>query len=229
MRGAVEHLAEGVTLYLGDCLEIAPTLEFDAVVSDPPYGINHKVERTGIPAGHKRRASARIAGDVAPFDPSPWASRPAVLWGANHYAPALPASGGWLVFDKRRGGTHNQQFRASDCELAWTNLFGSVKMFSHLWAGVCRESEIGQHHHPMQKPVALMEWCLKFLPKGTSTVLDPYMGSGSTGVAAAALGLKFIGIEIDQKYFDVSCKRIDAAARQVDMFAPLPAIQVPAS
>lgn len=221
-----EHISDDVTLYLGDCREIAPTLTFDAVVSDPPYGINHKVERTGIPSGHKRRTNERIIGDVEPFDPSPWARVPAILWGANHYAGLLPVSGGWLVFDKRRGGTHNQQFKASDCELAWTNLFGSVKMFSHLWAGICRESEIGQHFHPMQKPIALMEWCVKFLPDPGAIVLDPYMGSGTTGVATASLGRKFIGIEIEPKYFDVACRRISAAIGQSDMFArasaPLP-------
>lgn len=204
----VEHLAEGVTLYLGDCSEIAPTLAFDAVVSDPPYGINHKVERTGIPHGHKRRASKRIDGDKKPFDPTPWVGCPSILWGANYYAPQLPVSGGWLVFDKRRGGTHNQQFKASDCELAWTNLFGSVKMFSHLWAGVCRESEIGQHYHPMQKPVALMEWCIGFLPAGALTILDPFMGSGTTGIAAQALGRNFIGIEKDPAFFDTACRRV---------------------
>lgn len=214
-----EIIADGVELYLGDCREIAATLSFDAVISDPPYGINHKVERTGIPAGHKRRTNERIVGDIGPFDPSPWAQCPAVLWGANYYAQLLPVSGGWLVFDKRRGGTHNQAFKASDCELAWTNLFGSVKMFSHLWAGVCRESEIGQHHHPMQKPIALMEWCIGFLPERAQTVLDPYMGSGTTGVAAALLGRKFTGIEIEPKYFDIACRRIEKVTSQHDMFA----------
>lgn len=213
----IEVITDDVTLYLGDCREIAQTLAFDAVVSDPPYGINHKVERTGFNERHNKRANDRIQGDKTPFDPAPWVSRPSIIWGANYYATALPISGGWLVFDKRRGGTHNQKFIASDCELAWTNLFGSVKMFSHLWAGVCRESEVGQHHHPMQKPVALMEWCIKFLPPEAGVILDPYMGSGTTGIAASVLGRKFIGIEIEPKYFDIACKRIDAVARQPDM------------
>lgn len=212
----IETIA-GATLYLGDCREIAPTLSFDAVVSDPPYGINHKVERTGFNERHNRRTNDRIQGDVVPFDPRPWIAKPSIIWGANYYAQALPISGGWLVFDKRRGGTHNQKFIASDCELAWTNIFGRVKMFSHLWAGICRESEIGKHFHPMQKPVTLMEWCIRFLPESTQTVLDPYMGSGTTGVAALGLGRKFIGIEIEPKYFDIACRRIEAANRQPEL------------
>lgn len=150
MVDRVEHIAQGVTVYFGDCRELLPTLPaYDAVVSDPPYGINHKVERTGGSAKHSRRNNKRIQGDAKPFDPSPWIKSPAILWGANHYADKLPPSGGWLVFDKRRGGTHNQKFIASDCELAWCNRLGSVKIFSHLWAGLCRESEVGKHYHPM--------------------------------------------------------------------------------
>jgi site-specific DNA-methyltransferase (adenine-specific)/modification methylase len=204
------------TLYLGDCREIAPSLAVDAVVSDPPYGINHKVERTGGSKKWDRRTNDRIAGDKAPFDPSPWITKPAILWGANHYADRLPASAGWLVFDKRRGGTHNQKFIASDCELAWSNAFGSVKILSHLWAGLCRESEVGQHHHPMQKPIVLMEWCIKLLPDAC-LVLDPFMGSGTTGLAALRLGRKFIGIEIEPKYFDVACRRIEEAVRRPEL------------
>src|SRR6478609_4005508 len=95
-----EHIAEGVTLHLGDCRKILPTLgKVDAVVSDVPYGIDHKVERTGASKKWAHRTNERIQGDALPFDPSPWVEHPAILWGANHYANRLPASGGWLVFD----------------------------------------------------------------------------------------------------------------------------------
>jgi site-specific DNA-methyltransferase (adenine-specific) len=224
----IETIAEGVTLYLGDCREILPTLgKVDAVVTDPPYGINHKVERT-IKSGGKwyKQNTSRIHGDNQPFDPAPFIGKPAILWGANYYASRLPESGGWLVFDKRRGGTHNQDFIASDCELAWSNAIGSVKIFSHLWAGLCRDSEVGDHYHPTQKPVALMAWCLQAVPKA-NLILDPFMGSGTTGVACVGLGRKFTGIEIDPKYFDIACKRIDKATRQADLFVESPKLAPP--
>jgi len=242
MSPRVEKIGD-CTLYLGDCLEILPTLGKEcldkpcrapvacggfgycrlrnqwAVVTDPPYGISHKVERT-IKAGGKwhKQHTDRIHGDNRPFDPSPWILQPCIVWGANYYAKSLPESGGWLVFDKRRGGSHNQNFIASDCELAWSNIFGSVKIFSHLWAGLCRDSEVGDHYHPTQKPVALMEWCVGFLPDA-HTVFDPFMGSGTTGVACVNLGRKFIGIEIEPRYFDIACRRIEEAYRQPRLFA----------
>jgi site-specific DNA-methyltransferase (adenine-specific) len=208
----IETIGDAI-LYLGDCREI----KFgwvDAVVTDPPYGINHKVERTDSNEKWKRRSGARVFGDNKPFDPEPWIRVPAILWGSNHFADKLPPSGGWLVFDKRRGGTHNQKFIASDCELAWSNAFGTVKIFSHLWAGLCRESEVGLHYHPTQKPIALMQWCIGMMPAALTTILDPFMGSGTTGVAAVKLGRKFIGIEIEPKYFDIACRRIDEAVKQ---------------
>lgn len=207
----IEKLSDGVTLYLGDSRELWTHIRgVDAVVSDPPYGIDHKVERTGVSKKWSKRTNERIIGDKLPFDPSLWINHKAILWGANHYADKLPISGGWVVFDKRRGGTHNQKFIASDCELAWSNSFGSVKIFSHLWAGICRDTEVGKHFHPMQKPVALMEFCIGLLP-GINRICDPFMGSGSTGVAAVNLGKEFIGVEIEEKYFDIACKRIGAA------------------
>lgn len=238
------------TLYLGDCREILPRLTncgeypdaerlclypackcerqlIDAIVTDPPYGIDHKVERTGGSDKWSKRTNNRIQGDAEPFDPTPWIDRNAILWGANYYADHLPVSGGWIVFDKRRGGTHNQKFIASDCELAWSNAFGSAKIFSHLWSGLCRDSEVGEHFHPMQKPISLMEFCIRLLPKA-DIILDPFMGSGTTGVAAIKLGRKFIGIEIEEKYFNIACKRIQAAVDAPDMFIEKPkaAVQI---
>lgn len=205
------------TLYLGDNREI-DSLTDGVVLTDPPYGIDHKVERT-IKKGTRwhRQNTKRVLGDDKPFEPARWISRKAILWGANHYADKLPASAGWIVWDKRRGGTHNRDFIASDCELAWSNAFGVVRIFSHLWAGLCRESEIGNHYHPTQKPVALMEFCIEMLPVGR--ILDPYMGSGSTGVAAINMGREFIGVEKDEKYFDIACSRISAAYAQRRLFA----------
>jgi DNA modification methylase len=210
-----------VTLYLGDSLVIAPTLKgVDALISDPPYGIDHKVERTK--AGNWRTTKQhmdRIIGDKSPFDPAPWIKYPiSAMWGANHYADKLPPSAGWMVWDKRRGGTHST-FIASDCELAWCNSIGSVKIFSHLWAGLCRESEVGDHLHPMQKPVVLMSWMMdqaKVLEG--STVLDPYMGSGSTGIACLRTGRRFVGIEKDPTHYATALERITNELAQGDLF-----------
>lgn len=208
-------IGDGVTLYRGDCLEILPTLEgVDAVVTDPPYGINH-------PCNYQSRGRGKLAacndypdvhGDSRPFDPTPLLSLnvPTVLWGGNHYADKLPASGGWLVWDKERPDTLDQ----STCELAWTNCVKGVRRFRHLWNGMMRASEHGENYHATQKPVALMAWVLglSWVPDGT--VFDPFMGSGTTGVACAKLGRKFIGCEIEPSYFDIACKRIEAEVAQ---------------
>ena len=210
IAGKVVRIGEGVTLILGDS-EKMERVEADALVSDPPYGIDHKVERTIKPGGKwDKQHTKRIMGDKLPFDPAPWIGyKIAVLWGANHYAHKLPPSAGWLVWDKRRGVTHNQAFIASDCELAWCNSIGSVKIKTHLWAGLCRDSEVGEHLHPMQKPVVVMAWAMEMakVPIG-ATVLDPYMGSGSTGIACIRTGLKFIGIERDPVHFATAEHRI---------------------
>ena len=211
----VEQIGDA-TLYLGDCLEILPTLEkVDAVVTDPPYGISYK-----SPAG--AGATARgdypvIYGDDKCFDPSPWLGfKDVVLFGANHFADKLPASAAWLVWDKRDGMTPNNN---SDCELAWKKVGGSARLIRHLWNGMLKDSEREQKRvHPTQKPIAVMEWVIKQLDS-PKTILDPFMGSGTTGVACANLGRQFIGIEIEPKYFDIACTRIENAQRQQRMFA----------
>jgi site-specific DNA-methyltransferase (adenine-specific)/modification methylase len=206
------------TLYLGDCMEVLPTLpKVDAVIADPPYGICYMAP-TGVGGEHAnlpRRAYGAIHGDDKPFDPSPWlAFREVLLWGANHYAHRLPASAGWLIWDKRDGMTPNNN---SDCEIAWLKGGGSARMFRHLWNGMCQASEKGEARaHPTQKPVALMAWCLGFVK--ARTVLDPYMGSGTTGVACVNDGRAFIGIERKPKYFDIACRRIEQAYAQRPLF-----------
>jgi DNA modification methylase len=212
-------------LYLGDCREILPTLTgIDAVVSDPPYGIGFKpnqrntAPRSGYSGGHYDTAFAPVTGDQDEFDPAPLLRFPCILWGANNYAARLPASNGWLVWHKAPGITG---FHASECELAWCSELNSTRHFTHLWHGFKRASEVSERVvHPTQKPVALMEWCLNFMPSGC--VLDPYMGSGGTGVACVRGGRRFIGIEIDATHFDTACKRIEAATKQPDLFIEQP-------
>lgn len=217
------------TLYLGDCLEILPTLpKVDAVITDPPYGINFTHsgkwgKSSHIPEHRKclpqNNFDAPIVGDERPFDPSPLLGLAStlVMWGANHYADKLPPSGAWLVWDKL-DGLHSVSF--SDCELAWCSIGNSARMFRYMWQGLCRmgkEDEfVRKKVHSAQKPVPLMLWCMdRAKVPLSSTVLDPYMGSASTGVACMESGRKFIGIEIDPKYFDIACRRIEQAQQQL--------------
>jgi DNA modification methylase len=208
------------TLYCGDCREIAPTLERPAaVISDPPYGQNYKGSGSGgYP--HSRIKDHGVFGDDVPFDPS-WmlGFAPALLlWGAHKFADRLP-SGGWCVWDKRPGGVTLTQ---ADGEAAWTNQHTSLRIFRMMWGGYVppAQPEFAEgRQHPTQKPVALMRWCIEQakVPAG-GVILDPYMGSGSTGVAAVEMRHPFIGIEIDPRYFDTACRRVERAQRQGDMF-----------
>ena len=217
------------TLYLGDCLEIMPALgKVDAVVTDPPYGIGYKTRSLGkkeTRASKSFHENATIIGDDAPFDPRRWLEfEQIILWGANHYANKLPTSGAWFVWDKRGDPKFYGKTTFSDCEIAWSNIGNSARMYKQIWNGIVREGEPAQRGqgraHPTQKPERLMVWCVK---KTDGLVLDPFMGSGTTLVACAKLGRKGIGIEIDEGYFDIACKRVEEAYRQPDFFVERPA------
>ena len=207
-----------VDLRLGDWRELLPELNGSddlVFITDPPYGISH-------PMNYKSRGRSNLAEcneypesmieDNAPFDPTPFLSYPCCFFGANHFADRLPASSGWLVWDKARPDTLDQ----STCELAWTNYVKGVRRFRYLWNGMMRQGN-EKLYHPTQKPLALMKWILglKWMPEGT--VVDPYMGSGTTGVACVQTGRNFIGIEIEPKYFEIAEKRIKEAQLQIRM------------
>lgn len=216
MTVRVETIGDA-TLYLGDCRVIIPTLpHVDAVVADPPYGIAH-VKGTGGHGKHNRRNIAPIHGDDAPFDPAAFLGFPEViLWGADHYAYALPR-GRWLVWDKLDGLESYDSF--SDVEIAWANKPGAARIKRYLWKGICQAGEKdARREHPTQKPVAVMAWCIEQLTPAAKVILDPFMGTGTTGVACIALGRKFIGIEIEPKYFDVACRRVEEAWKQPRLF-----------
>ena len=209
------------TLYLGDCREILPTLgKVDAVVTDPPYGIGEA--RTGN-ASRSMLAASRDYGDAS-WDDKPIdgalmamvkaAGRYQIIFGGNHYD--APASTCWLVWDKLNG---ENDF--ADCELAWTNLPKAVRRIQFRWHGMIRQNNEPRGDHPTQKPVEVMRWCLGQLPKGSRTILDPFMGSGTTGVAAVMCGHGFIGIERVEKYFDIACRRIEEATKAPDMFVEI--------
>jgi site-specific DNA-methyltransferase (adenine-specific)/modification methylase len=220
------------TLYCGDCLDILTTLgPVDAVVTDPPYGVNWKSpaprrQGPGVATKSHDRLYGQdfpvIYGDDSNFDPSPFLlGDKQIVWGAHVFYDRLPANGGMLVWDKSCGDFDNISF--GQCELAWRSWSGAVRIFRHKWMGLVRkgierEGSYNQARlHPNEKPISLFNWCLGFLPD-SHTILDPFMGSGTTGVACARLGRKFIGIEIEPRYFDIACERIRREYAQLKLF-----------
>ena len=205
-----------VTLYHGNALEILPTLEgVTAIVSDPPYGIslntNYRTrKRTALAVSNDY--GENIKGDTSPFDPAHMLDYPTVvLFGGNHFADKLPASPGWLIWDKLNGLTSKREVGfndQADCEMAWTNLKKPARLFSHRWMGLLKDSERDESRlHPTQKPVVLMRWVIKATTAQTDLICDPYAGSGSTLVAAKDLGRKAVGIEYEEHYCEIIAKR----------------------
>ena len=203
------------TLYQADCAVLLPTLgKVDAVITDPPYGIN--VGAMNMGKSKKLIEFERFDWDMSAPNVSGLLSVAdvVVIWGGNYFA--LPASGCWLVWDKV------QKFSGADMELAWTNLKTPIKAFR-----MSRAEAYGSmgKRHPTQKPLALMKWCIE-QAGNPETILDPFMGSGTTGVAAIQLGRKFIGIEREEKYFNIAVQRIEQAHAQGKLFEPERANQV---
>lgn len=210
----IETIAEGVTLYLGDCREILPTLgKVDAVVTDPPYGIGiNKSNRLSVSRGHGGENWDNKPADMAWLVPM---AVPSIVWGGNYFD--FPPTRAPLVWDKNNAG---RDF--ADFEMAWTNLDMVARRI------VFRPMNMdGGKLHPTQKPIEVMRWCISHLSPDAKVILDPFMGSGSTGVAAVKMGRSFIGIERVEKYFDIACKRIAEGLREPDLFveARAPAVQ----
>jgi site-specific DNA-methyltransferase (adenine-specific) len=206
-------------LYLGDCTKILETKAVDAIVSDPPYGGNYDFDYTRFSGGlsESRNYCQGVVGDDKPFDPT-WLLdyQKVILWGYNHFANSIPI-GSLLVWNKRRDNQLGKFL--SDGEVGWQNSGHGVYVFNHHWNGFDRASEKGKSIHPTQKPVALMRWCIQRLniPVG-SIICDPYMGSGTTGIAAIQLGYRFVGIEIVPEYFETARNRIADAERRPSLF-----------
>ena len=209
------------TLYHADCINLFEEIgKVDIVITDPPYGIN-------IASNGKVMSDCRaIATD---FGPQKWDQQKIdkkyidqilsisinqVIFGGNYYANWLPPSSCWLVWDKRT------KSNLADCELMWTSYNTAVRKVQYLWEGFWQEDMKNKEkrYHPTQKPLYVMRWIIDNYTKQTDTILDPFMGSGSTGVAAAIGGRKFIGIEKEKQYFDIACKRIKWASRQQALF-----------
>jgi hypothetical protein len=185
-------------------------------VTDPPYGIAYD-------ASHKKYANGKNHGtaewDKEPYDPTPILKlqKPSIVWGGNCFASKLPDYPGWLCWVKiNRNGA---KIRQAEMELAWTNCIRRSQSYRYTWIGAGMEGETNRVNggtiHPTQKPVALMAWCMEAmqLPE-SATVLDPYMGSGTTGVACIRTGRKFIGVEKDARYFEIARQRLENELRQ---------------
>lgn len=213
-----------ISLYSGDCRELLPALPpIDVVITDPPYGINH-TSRFGASWQH-----TNIAGD------SDVTLRDDVLSTFENVAafgtwktPPLPGTKGALVFDK------GPAFGMGDLSFPWKGSWELIYIKGNIWRGRRDEGVLRGHiqwtwetraasptqegrSHPHQKPVTLLAELINKCPVDC-LILDPFMGSGTTGVAAVKLGRRFIGIEIEPKYFDTACRRIEAASRQPDFF-----------
>lgn len=210
-------------LYQGDCLEVMPHLgRFDAVVTDPPYGIKMAGGFSGaggFSAPIQRREYVGNWDNVRPnkniFDAILASSPVSIIWGGQYFADILPAQGKWLWWDKCQ-----TMPTYGDGELAWTSLSGDApKKFVYSNNGLMAREKDRVHH--TQKPVALMRWCLGFLPDA-KTILDPFMGSGTTLVACAKMGRKGVGIELDPDYFEIACRRVEQAYAQPDLFIEPP-------
>jgi DNA modification methylase len=202
-------------LYLGDCREILPTLpNCDLILTDPPYGI-------GACSGVGKYGRLKINTKSDPkWDneiPPQWLillllekSSYQIIFGGNYFL--LPPSRNYLVWDKG-AGFKGRDF--AECEFAWCSWDGNAKVLTR--DPIANRDYFGKEH-PTQKPVKVMEWAIGLSPK-SEMVYDPFMGSGTTGVACANLGKRFVGIEREQKYFDIACRRIEQAQAQMRLFA----------
>lgn len=202
------------TLYLGDCRDVFSELgKIDAIVTDPPYGIDLKDQKKSS-GKHGGRREIKISPwekmkpSMGVFESIQRLSPYIIIWGGNYFADCLPPTSKWLVWDK------GQRINQSDGELAWTSLNGALRIFTLNRAALAVDGV----EHTTQKPIKLMQWTIEQLPSACTTILDPFMGSGSTGVACVKMGKEFVGIEKEQRYFEIACRRIEKSYAQGEMF-----------
>ena len=214
----------GIVIYHGDCREALArhigsrvgSASFDLLLTDPPYGIG---EARG------KNASRSVIAESKNYGTAEWDNRPSheavalmrglcrhqIIFGGNYYD--LPPSSCWLVWDKDNGAND-----FADCELAWTNLKKAVRKLTYRWQGMLQAPGVPREdrQHPTQKPEAVIRWALMQAPPDVRTVLDPFMGSGTTLVAAKRLGRKAVGCELEERYCEVAAKRLAQGA--LDLF-----------
>jgi DNA modification methylase len=218
MTFRTEQLAEGVTLILGDCRDYLPTAPiFDAIVTDPPYGIRADEAIGPASSGWTQYAVNkwdRERPSKELFELILSRSKFQIIWGGNYFTDYLPPSMQWLVWDKGQ-----RDFSLADCEFAWTSQNKAARIFTYPRALALQDGKV----HPTQKPIELIAWCLDQSPKTVRTVCDPFLGSGTSAIACVKRGLSFVGVERHEPYFDVACRRIEAALKEPDMFVASPA------
>jgi hypothetical protein len=195
----------------------------DMVFTDPPYGINEKGDRSkrgGLAKGNNlpdfKDDTIQYAIDA--FNNPQNIDIPIQVWfGANYYCHNLPQGNNWLVWDKRV--EEKQRDTQSDCELAWIkSRFNSVRIFRHLWKGMMKDSERGvKRVHATQKPIALIDWCIKEYAPDAKLLIDYFTGGGSTMVAAHQLNTKCYGMELDPKYCQVIIDRMSKLDSSLDI------------
>lgn len=229
----MERITERIEIHHGDCYELLDGWPSDAaLVTDPPYGIGYQHSGGGRPglglgAAHRFKKkhspkTCRIHGDDRPFDPAPFLRFAVVcLWGADKYRIRLPEYGTLLAWDKDCGKGPEGSF--CDCEYAWTSTKTQRNIFRHYWRGLCCSKQ-GEgldnpnqfrRLHVSQKPVALMEWVLKTCAvPADALVIDPFMGSGSLGVACHRAGLRYLGVEIDPEHYATARERLTRETAQ---------------
>jgi len=199
MKPYYEH--NGITIYNADCKKVLPTLEkVDLVLTDPPYGI-----------GMDKKNQHSSIRDNDDWQECNWDSKPinkdvlvailalcqrAIIWGGNYFE-GLPPSQGWLVWSKPQ-----RNFSMADGELAWTSIDRALRIFD--------TNRVNGKQHPTQKPLDLISWCIIQADKDgdNNTILDPFMGSGTTLLAAKQLNREAIGIELEEKYCEIAAKRL---------------------
>jgi site-specific DNA-methyltransferase (adenine-specific) len=210
-------------LLQGDCRDVLPVLpKVHACVTDPPYGIG---AASGIgkitKEGSDFRGSEQWDGETPKadiFEAMLGGSKWQIVWGGNYFG--LPPATGFFIWDK----VQPEQFSMAMAELAWTNIRKPAKIWR--WKSMSINGGAPKHH-PTQKPIKLMRWCISHLPDEAQTILDPFMGSGTTGVAAVQMGRQFIGIERENRYFDIACRRIEEAQKQGRLFEETPQSPLP--
>ena len=215
-----EKLSDTITIINADCRDVLNEIVADYIVSDPPYGISYDASHSKYQNG---KDHGIVEWDKEPYDPTPILKMklPSIVWGGNCFASKLPDCPGWLCWVKiNRNGT---KIRQAEMELAWSNSVTRSQCYRYTWIGAGMEGETNRVNggtcHPTQKPVPLMAWCMDTIAvPQCSIVLDPYMGSGTTGIACIRTGRRFIGIEIDEQHYQTARRRLMGELAQTNLF-----------
>jgi DNA modification methylase len=199
-----------ITIYHGDCEYILPSLPVaDLLLTDPPYGIGESALKNNR---REKMAKPKNYGsdnwDTCPIEDRVFlmairSAKNKIVWGGNYYCHLLKPGPGWLVWDKKNTGDF------SDCEIAWTSFDTAARLRRHMWNGMIRKNR-EPRFHLTQKPLEIMKWCIAYADKSCSvkTIIDPFMGSGTTLRAAMEMGRSAVGIEKEEKYCEIAAKRL---------------------